>query len=63
MKPLPVNEDQSVTLDQVIKSVQELLDNDLEHCIDEAFNKLDIRDDHKVMIRVIKMALFSSMRL
>lgn len=58
-----MNEDQSVTLDQVIKSVQELLDNDLEHCIDEAFNKLDIRDDHKVMIRVIKLALFSSMRL
>ena len=43
--------------------MQELLDNDLEHCIDEAFNKLDIRDDHKVMIRVIKAALFSSMKL
>ena len=63
LKPLPVYEEQYVTLDQVIKSVEELLDNDLEHCIDEAFNKLDIRDDHKVMIRVIKSALFSSMKL
>ena len=52
-----------MTLDQVVKSVQNLLDEDLEHCIDQAFEKLDIRDESKISLKVIKQALYSTLKL
>ena len=63
LKQLPVYAGQYVTLRQVWSSFQELLDQDLEDCIDTGFQKLDIHNERQISIGVLKQALLSSMRL
>ena len=43
--------------------MQELLDQDLEDCIEQSFDKIDIRDERKVSIKIIKQALKSTVSL
>ena len=40
-----------------MSSFEELLDEDLEDCIDRGFDKLDIRDEKAISIEAMKQAL------
>ena len=63
LSKLPVYAEQFVTYQQIINCFEELLDEDLDDCIERGFDKLDIRDDKEISISLLKQALQSSYKL
>ena len=59
----PAKPEQLVTFSSIQSSVQTALDNDLKHCIDAGFEKLDIFNEKHLRIKTIKMALLTTMKL
>lgn len=59
LRKLPYQDDLGVTLEEILGSVEELLDADLDDCIKSGFNKLNTREMHELWLQPLQQALLS----